>query len=56
VRERILPNMPVRISNVAGLNYSMPPDLGRHNREIFGRLLGLSEAEIANLIEQRVIY
>jgi crotonobetainyl-CoA:carnitine CoA-transferase CaiB-like acyl-CoA transferase len=51
VGERILPNMPVRMSNVAELNYSIPPDLGRHNREIFGRLLELSDAEIANLIE-----
>jgi crotonobetainyl-CoA:carnitine CoA-transferase CaiB-like acyl-CoA transferase len=50
VGERLLPNMPVRMSNVAELNYSMPPDFGRHNREIFGRLPGLSDAEIANLM------
>lgn len=56
VGERILPNMPVRMSNVPGLNYSMPPDLGQHNREVFGRLLGLSDAEIKSLIEQKVIY
>jgi crotonobetainyl-CoA:carnitine CoA-transferase CaiB-like acyl-CoA transferase len=56
VGERILPNMPVRMSNVAELNYSMPPDLGEHNREIFGGLLGLSDVEIANLMEQKVIY
>jgi crotonobetainyl-CoA:carnitine CoA-transferase CaiB-like acyl-CoA transferase len=34
----------------------MPPDLGEHNREIFGGLLGLSDVEIANLMEQKVIY
>ena len=56
VGERILPNMPVRMSNVAELNYSMPPDLGQHNREIFGGLLGLSDAEIKMLMEQKVIY
>jgi benzylsuccinate CoA-transferase BbsF subunit len=56
VGERILPNMPVRMSNVPELNYSMPPDLGQHNREIFGGLLGLSDVEIANLMEQKVIY
>jgi benzylsuccinate CoA-transferase BbsF subunit len=56
VGERILPNMPVRMCNVAELNYSMPPDLGEHNREIFGGLLGLSDVEIANLMEQKVIY
>jgi len=56
VGERILPNMPVRMSNDAELNYSMPPDLGQHNREIFGGLLGLSAAEIKILMEQKVIY
>lgn len=54
--ERILPNMPVRMSNVPELNYSMPPDLGEHNREIFGGLLGLSDAEIAILEKQNIIY
>jgi hypothetical protein len=44
------------MSNVPELNYSMPPDLGQHNREVFGGLLGLSDAEIANLMEQKVIY
>lgn len=56
VGERILPNMPVRMSNVAEFNYSMPPDLGEHNRKIFGGLLGLSDVEIANLMEQKVIH
>ncbi len=56
VGERILPNMPVKLSNVPELNYSMPPDLGQHNREVFGGLLGLSDAEIASLMEQKVIY
>ena len=56
VGERMLPNMPVRMSNVPELNYSMPPDLGEHNGEIFGGLLGLSDAEIKMLMEQKVIY
>ena len=56
VGERILPGMPVNMSNVPGLNYSYPPDLGEHNREIFGGLLGLSDAEITSLMEQKVIY
>jgi hypothetical protein len=30
--------------------------LGEHNREIFGGLLGLSDAEINLLMEQKVIY
>ena len=56
VGPRILPNMPVRMSNVPELNYSMPPDLGQHNREIFGGLLGLSDAEIKTLMDQKIIY
>jgi crotonobetainyl-CoA:carnitine CoA-transferase CaiB-like acyl-CoA transferase len=56
VGERILPGMPVKLSAAPQLNYSPPPDLGEHNREIFGGLLGLSDAEINQLIEQKVIY
>jgi benzylsuccinate CoA-transferase BbsF subunit len=56
VGERILPGMPVRMSGAPQLNLSYPPDLGQHNREVFGGLLGLSDAEINLLIEQKVIY
>jgi crotonobetainyl-CoA:carnitine CoA-transferase CaiB-like acyl-CoA transferase len=56
VGERILPGMPVKMSNVSELNYSYPPDLGQHNREVFGGLLGLTDAEIKKLIEEKVIY
>jgi len=56
VGERIMPGMPVKLSNVPMLNYSHPPDLGQHNREVFHGLLGLSDAEIASLIEEKVIY
>jgi benzylsuccinate CoA-transferase BbsF subunit len=56
VGERIMPGMPVKMSNVPELNYSYPPDLGQHNREIFNGLLGLSDGEIAALIEEKVIY
>jgi len=56
VGERILPGMPVKMSNVPEPNYSYPPDLGQHNREIFGGLLGLSEAEIQLLIDEKVIH
>src|SRR5208283_4376880 len=51
VGERIMPGMPVKMSNVPQLNYSPPPDLGEHNRDVFGGLLGLSDAEINMLIE-----
>ena len=56
VGERILPGMPVKLASVPELNYSPPPDLGEHNREIFGGLLGLSDAEIKILMEEKVIY
>jgi crotonobetainyl-CoA:carnitine CoA-transferase CaiB-like acyl-CoA transferase len=56
VGERILPGMPVKMRNVPELNYSYPPDVGQHNREIFRDLLGLSESEITSLMDQKVIY
>jgi crotonobetainyl-CoA:carnitine CoA-transferase CaiB-like acyl-CoA transferase len=56
VGERILPGMPVKMSAVAQMNYSTPPDVGQHNREIFSGLLGLSDEEIDRLIEEKVIY
>ncbi len=56
VGERILPGMPVKLSGAEKLNYSYPPDLGQHNREIFGGMLGLSDAEIKILMEEKVIY
>jgi crotonobetainyl-CoA:carnitine CoA-transferase CaiB-like acyl-CoA transferase len=56
VGERIMPGIPVKLSNVPQLNYSYPPDIGQHNHEVFGGLLGLSNAEIKILMEQKVIY
>ena len=56
VGERILPGMPVKMSNVPEMNYSLPPDVGEHNREVFGKLLGLSDKEIAALMDEKVIY
>jgi benzylsuccinate CoA-transferase BbsF subunit len=56
VGERVIPRMPVKMSAVPELNYSLPPDVGQHNREVFGGLLGLSDSEIQTLIEQKVIY
>jgi benzylsuccinate CoA-transferase BbsF subunit len=37
-------------------NYSCPPLLGEHNKYVFGKLLGLSDDEIARLEEEKVIY
>jgi benzylsuccinate CoA-transferase BbsF subunit len=54
--KRVSPGMPVRMSAVSQFNLSSPPDVGQHNREIFGGLLGLSDEEISSLIEGKVIY
>jgi crotonobetainyl-CoA:carnitine CoA-transferase CaiB-like acyl-CoA transferase len=56
VGKRIAPGMPVKIERRARPHQSLPPDLGQHNREVFGGLLGLSDAEINLLIEEKVIY
>jgi len=56
VGERQIPRMPVRMSGVPEPNYSLPPDIGQHNREVFGGVLGLSDAEIQMLMEQKVIF
>jgi crotonobetainyl-CoA:carnitine CoA-transferase CaiB-like acyl-CoA transferase len=56
VGKRTTPGMPVKMSDVSAFNQSLPPDLGQHNREVFGGLLGLSDAEINLLIEEKVIY
>jgi benzylsuccinate CoA-transferase BbsF subunit len=56
VGERVMPGIPVKLSNVPELNYSDPPDIGQHNHEVFGGLLGLSDAEIKMLMEEEVIY
>lgn len=54
--KRVLPGMPVKLSKVPQLNLSPPPDVGQHNKEIFGGLLGLSEEEIRRLTEEKVLY
>lgn len=54
--KRVLPGMPVKLSAVPEFNYSTPPDLGQHNQEVFGGLLGLSDERIAELIDEKVIY
>ncbi|HZP44329.1 MAG TPA: CoA transferase [Candidatus Binataceae bacterium] len=45
-----------RLSRTPGELRWPAPTLGQHNEEIFGELLGMSRAEIAELIEQKVIF
>ena len=49
------PSMPFRESSEPFAIRSAPPTLGEHNREILGGLLGLSEAEIAQLTRDGII-
>jgi crotonobetainyl-CoA:carnitine CoA-transferase CaiB-like acyl-CoA transferase len=49
------PSMPFRESNEPFAIRSAPPTLGEHNHEILGGLLGLSEAEIAQLARDGII-
>ena len=54
--KRVLPGLPVKFSAVPKFNYATPPDLGQHNREVFGELLGLADDVIAKLVDEKVIY
>lgn len=45
-----------RMSRTPGELRSPAPTLGQHNEEIFGAMLGLSTAEIAQLKEEQVIF
>ena len=46
---------PVRLSGTPITDYTAPPTLGQHNREILGKLLGMSEMEIEALRQHKVI-
>jgi crotonobetainyl-CoA:carnitine CoA-transferase CaiB-like acyl-CoA transferase len=50
-----LTGLPLRIDNQSTGNYSRSPLLGEDNKYVFGNLLGLSSAEIANLSHEKVI-
>ena len=48
--------LPWRLSDVPPGNYLGCPGLGEHNEYVFRELLNLSDGEIAQLIEEQVIY
>jgi crotonobetainyl-CoA:carnitine CoA-transferase CaiB-like acyl-CoA transferase len=50
-----VPNIPVRLSRTPGRIYKGAPKLGADNREIYINELGLSEEELHQLKEERVI-
>lgn len=47
--------VPWRFSHTPGALETWTPRLGEHNRYVFGELLGMPEAEIASLIEDKAI-
>ncbi len=50
-----IPGQPFRYERVGSWVRSPAPTLGQHNREILGELLGLSDAELEALAEEKVI-
>ena len=53
---RLLPGLPWRFDELPGHHIAAAPVLGQDNAYVYGELLGLSEAEIARLVEAQIIY
>ena len=53
---RQLPGLPWRFAGLEPPHITAAPTLGQHNAYVYHELLGLSETEIARLIEEQVIY
>jgi formyl-CoA transferase len=49
------PNSPLRFDGTPPMPLQPSGDLGQHNVEVYGELLGLSEAEVAELAEVEAI-
>jgi benzylsuccinate CoA-transferase BbsF subunit len=54
--EIVTENVPLRLSETAGKVRGTAPLMGEHTHEIARNLLGLSDAEIAKLEEEKVLY
>lgn len=54
--ERVMPGIPVRMSNISDFNFTPAPNFGEHNQEVLGGILGLSDEEIARLTEEKIVY
>lgn len=52
----IIAGIPFRLSETPGAVRRPAPLLGEHNEHVFGKLLGKTREEIAQLIEDKVIY
>ena len=53
---RDLPGLPWRFDCGPGPRIEAAPTLGQHNEYVFKELLGLSDSEIARLVEDQIIY
>jgi len=52
----LLSGLPIHFTDIPKGNYRCPPLLGEHNNYVFGDLLGLTQAEIKQLTEEKVLY
>ncbi len=55
VGPKMAPALPVKMSGVPNPRYESSPLIGEYNQYVFGELLGLSDSEIGQLIEEKVI-
>ncbi|CAM9385555.1 unnamed protein product [Phaeothamnion confervicola] len=51
----VIPNSPLRYHGTPQMQGGPHPELGEHNVEVYGELLGLSEVEVADLRKEGVI-
>jgi crotonobetainyl-CoA:carnitine CoA-transferase CaiB-like acyl-CoA transferase len=51
-----LPGLPWRFADLAAPPITAAPVLGQHNTYVYQGLLGLSEAEVARLVDEQIIY
>jgi benzylsuccinate CoA-transferase BbsF subunit len=56
VGAEVIYNLPWKLSGCPTRKFRHAPLLGEHNKYVFGQLLGLSDEEIAKLIDEKVIY
>ena len=54
--EKTWPILPWKQTATLKGNYQPSPQLGQHNDYVFGELLGMSQDELARLVEERVIF
>ncbi|MCY4654282.1 MAG: CoA transferase, partial [Dehalococcoidia bacterium] len=54
--ERVLPTLPWRFNGQADYQLGPAPELGQDSGHVYSELLGLSDAEVEALTEERVIY